>query len=525
MLTLFRNQMQRMVWAHTQMGLHTMARVKSNPDMLENVPVKKEFDVVPLLRNMAAQFHAVYPGTFENFRVAGVQHMLGTTRDMFQVLREYHLQEAVLCGKSFSTHLSSALALKKLGFTFILDKEQLALGAYEAANQATIQEMWSVYDEMQQADPKKVLFCIDDGFEALKRIPASYFNGLKYKPQFVVGKEQTRGGSNGSGFKGMPFPIIHLAGSLAKRIESPGVARAIADRSFQAFKEVESYLDGTPTVGIIGYGDQGKVIAKKFMKDGYPVIVFDKNSSMYDENVLEEQRMPNAALLWANADIVISCTGVDITLDSNVLNNILFLKKKRQVVMSAASEDREFRTLLERIQAATKVPGVTPNSLKDIRFMTRGGTELLILRGGFPVNFDNSKHSVVPEEIWPTRAGILSSFFMANTLWKHKDAQSSASVAMLCPVLQLMIIAEYARLNPGSPFIHEFVAAVDYLKYFPENQHKSHVDLALQHIVSKSEGELVRFSEMIGKNGLFKVPESLVEQCKTVLFSPRHSPG
>lgn len=507
MLTLLRNHMHNNPLIHPYLPFRSLT--SSTP-----------FDVSTLLRHMAFQFHTIYPGTFENFRVTGVQHMLGTTLDMFRVLHEYELRDAILCGKSYSTHLPSALRLKDLGYTYIPEKEQLALGAYETANQTTIQEMWNLYDAKQRHDPKKVLFCIDDGFEALKRVPARYFNGVKYKPEFVVGKEQTRGGSNGSSFKGMPFPIIHVAGSLAKKIESQGVARAIAEKSFEAFKNIKSSIDGVPTVGIIGYGNQGKVIAQKIINDHYPVIVFDANKDHYDDAVSDEQRMPNISLLLSNADIVISCTGVNITLDSNVLNNLLYLKKKRLVLISASSEDREFKTLLEHIQATTKQPGITPDPLKDIHFTTRGGTALTILRGGFPVNFDNNEHSVQPEEIWPTRAAIMGSFFMANALWKNRPlATFSTSVTMLCPVLQLMIVADYARLNPGSPFIHELFSTIERMKYLPENQQKSPTDLLLQHIISTSEGEFTPLPEITAPNGLFKVPENLRDWCKEMLLS------
>ncbi len=418
---------------------------------------------------------------FENVLLVGVQHMLGTTADMFGVLHKYGLSRAILGGKRYSTHDETVENWKTIdpGYQFVPHTYQLGLGSYDLANQATIQAVWSLALKAMEEKKPELLIILDDGAQLLKSTPGKLFNGMKHKPHAVVGIEQTRGGTNGQGFDGLPFPVINVAGAYVKSIEYEGVVDKVTSVCMDILPTIsEGPIKGDSSIGVIGYGNVGKVLVGKLQQQGLRnITVHDPNRALRTAEVPFLHFLPD---LVRNSDVIFSCTGTDVTADELVLQELIKYSGKRKWLVSTSSEDREFNTLLRYIQAKTKKHAKTPCELDDIEFQDLG-----IKRGGFPANFDNQKHSVDPRRIWPTRAALMAACFMAKELQACPDLVNSTAIHMLCEYKQMAIINQYRMLNPEDKFFVGLDNSVaGYLSGGAEDKEQA----LLQYIVEESEG-------------------------------------
>ena len=442
-------------------------------------PETRTDNVKQTLSELAQTFNQSNPlQPFKGSLLVGVQHMLATTADMFSVLKAQGLEDAIVTGKSYSTHPPSARKLTRMGFEVIPESKQIGYGHFNDSMRDATHSVWN--RALQKIKKKKyeLLITLDDGADLLLTTHPKLFNGLYNKPDTIVGIEQTRGGSNRSVFHGLPFPIINVAGSCIKNlIEYRKVAKIVAQKvSTIVKKEIEPQLSKKPTVGIIGNGAMGKALIEKLTAEGYRVFFHDKNRHRRDLT-LKTIHYPEPGLLIMSADIVIGCTGEDVTASSPVLDAFLYSTQKKWLI-STGSKDMEFNTLLHLIQNQTKQPGQTPDPLQDIHYTNGMGAQLTIVKGGFPVNFDNSEHSVPPEDIWPTRAALLLACTMsANLHHTSNPILQTARVLKLDPQGQLAILKKYQQYNPDS----------DCLKFVSKWSDQE----ILEYIKSHSEGEEV----------------------------------
>jgi S-adenosylhomocysteine hydrolase len=353
--------------------------------------------------------------------------------------------------------------------------------------------VWDEITKRLQSNVKNgLLISLDDGADLLITTPAKLFNGISYKPDSVIGIEQTRGGSNRLSFKGLPFPVINVAGSWIKNIiEYPKVAKAVAEKiSLLVKNDIEPALKTTPIVGIIGYGNMGKAITQKLVSEGYMIGIYDQNEKKDATHHPQVLVYPDISLLIANTDIIIGCTGEDVTHTPTALNSFLYARQNKWLI-SVGSKDMEFKTLLETAQSDMKKFSEIPNPLADIHYQNRGNANIAIIRGGFPINFDNSAHSVPPEEIWPTRAALLLACMMSTRLYQTKHPMlRTAKTLQLDSRGQRLIFNTYKELNPNDECLKPFAN-------FSDAQLE-------EHIVQHSEGEPVIFEETLTYNVTFK---------------------
>lgn len=436
-------------------------------------------NVTPILGSLVKQFYPENPSPlFKGTLLAGVQHMLSTTVDMFSILKQQGLEEAIVTGKSYSNHLPSIKKFADLGYEFIEESEQLGYGRFQDSMREATYRVWDNVVQHIKKQKAELIITLDDGADLLLTTPPKLFNGIAYKPNAVIGIEQTRGGSNRSAFSGLPFPIINVAGSCLKNvIEYPKVAKNVAQKVSALVKnEIGPQLNKKPIIGIIGNGSMGKAMTEKLVSEGYTVYAYDKNHTR-KPNHAKVLNYPEASLLIMSADIIIGCTGQDITASPPILNAFLYSSQNKWLI-STGSKDVEFNTLLETIQNNTKTPGHTPDPLKNIEYENQAGFKLNIMRGGFPINFDNSAHSVPPAEIWPTRAALLLACSMSANLYQTQHpALKTASILKLDPYGQLLILKAYQKLNPEDECLKVFQGLTD--------------SDAIEYIQQHSEGEIV----------------------------------
>lgn len=413
-------------------------------------------NIVSILKEVTADFYIEEEKPLKNVLLVGVQHMLGTTADMLEVMRDFGLQEALIGGKHYSTNEESVQRTKKLGFEYISSYPQLRYGGFCGHMQWVTHTIWTKALEKMRSRQFDLLIILDDGADLLLSTPGILFlDSMQNKPRAIVGIEQTNGGANTTGFKGLPFPIINVAGTyVKKRIEYPHLAKMIANRIIRLLTiEIRSKLSKTPIIGVLGYGNMGQAITEEFSKNGFPVIIYEKelNKRIGKEGVHYSQ----LEKVLAEADVIIGCTGKNV-IDLDLGLPILLNSTKNKWLISTGSKDLEFYNLLAYIQDDTKKPQQIPNSLATIKYKNKKGATLEIIRGGFPFNFDNTKHSLSPDKIWTTRAALLlATLFTSSLHYKAQIIRNSAAVWSLPARFQAAIIRKYLQLNPNDNYIQD----------------------------------------------------------------------
>jgi S-adenosylhomocysteine hydrolase len=415
---------------------------------------KANINVCDILYDLGNAFYEGNKQPFENVLLVGMQHVLGTTVDMLSVMKQFGLTDAVIGGKTYSTHQESAEKIDALGFTYVPDGSQLGYGRFDDCMQEVVHRIWFHALKKIALKKYKLLIILDDGADLLRATPGSFFNelntaGIKNKPEMIIGIEQTRGGTNHPLFSGLPFPIINVAGSFIKtHLEYPKVAEIIAQQIITLIEQTVVKKRATrPVIGLLGYGTMGKSIASNFVNKGFTVIAYDKNRGKRQE-ATKIVHYDNSAVLIANADVIVGCTGEDITAIKQNLSALLYSRQKKWLI-NAGSKDHEFNSLLRTIQNEARALGYVPKPLQTIRYENRGGAELEIIRGGFPVNFTNQQHSVSPQHIWPTRGSLMLACLTACRVRHNTFRQSSRNINtfMLSPEAQVLIMNKYHNLN------------------------------------------------------------------------------
>lgn len=381
-----------------------------------------------------------YP--LQNTMVVAIQHCLGSTADMFQQFQKLGLKRAIIGEKSYSTHPPSVRKLVDMGYTVVNEPAQLGYGHFDDCIIKTVHDVWIAALTSLQKRPVETLIILDDGGDLISSTPAKLFNDISYKPKHVIGIEQTRREICHRFIEGVPFPVINVADSLIKTLlEYPIVANRISTKIIDELHGI--FLTKNSVVGIIDSGTIGQSLAKKFLSEGYRVIIYDKVKRRTSREMLCAH---NISALLRFSDIVISCTGTDIMSAQENLSTLL--KRERPIVLvSASSKDIEYNSLLLHIQQETKQSNLLPhNPLETIKYFSISGAEINILRGGIPLNFEQL---TTPEEVWPTNAALMAASLMGVTARSNGKMKESHQF-MLDPVAQEAILQHYCELNPHS---------------------------------------------------------------------------
>lgn len=387
---------------------------------------------------------------FQGCLVVGMQHMLGTTVDMFRVMKRLGLEQAVVGSKLYSDSQICIEAFKKLGYSYVGRQEPTGYGLYHESITKNTYEIWDKALQIVKTKSIRSIIVLDDGADLLLNIPNEIYRLCRSEGYFLVGIEQTRGGSNRPFFNGLPLPIINVAGAAIKNcFEYQWVAKEIVRILSNDFlPDIELQLGRKPRVGIIGYGAMGRAIAKEFKQRASQISIYDPKTTNASKNSAVTQ-LSTAVVLVSGADLIIGCTGTDITANQTVFDALHYSPTPKWLV-SASSKDLEFNYLLHKYQEQIRQRYYTPDVLQTVVYRNHYGTTLKLLRGGFPINFQNTIHSVPPDKIWPTRAGLLLGSLMAL---KYQEAltNGTSKVYQLDPWAQMLIYKHYTEINPTDP--------------------------------------------------------------------------
>ena len=436
------------------------------------LPVVEKFDMQKELRALTQDLRWTsleeeqpLAGYFGVFR----QHLLGTTGDMLHVLKDLGLKDAVVCGKSYSTHKETAERIERLGFTVIPDQQQIGYGFYEKASIRGVTLMWNAAVEKVAVEGKnyKGIVILDDGGEALDALPPEIFAEFKGR---IVGIEQTTHGTSrglesdrrGVRFGVSPFPIINLAESWIKKFEYPYVAEVVFQNVLSDIEknQLDGLLGKEKVIGIVGGGRMGQEIAIKFKKNGFNVDLYEQDHLKRDE-IKKSKNFSGIVFrttlfsLFAEANIIVGCTPTDVTLDRDVLDTILDSRRSKRFY-SATSTDMQFRSLLREYENRREFRGAVSNSpdqlFKDLVFDAVGGATITVLAAGLPYNFSRNEHSVAPDKIFLTRAALLLSVLMAVEFFDFPKLIGSAAVYKLCEERQSKIAERCILRVENDPF-------------------------------------------------------------------------
>lgn len=333
----------------------------------------------------------------DGFVLVSVQHLLETTGSLFEALFSLGLSpdRTFVLGKIYSTCRQVARKLASRGVHVIRSGDPDAYGWYCERMKADVIAMWKAALESIRQDKPRGIIVLDDGGYAVSGTPLQSLGSIP-----VRGVEQTSSGLwKVDTAAAPPVRVIQVASSAAKvEIEPVLISRAV-------FKRVRR-LDMTPAreYGVIGVGNIGMAVAKGLISRGARVSVFDSDP-------VNIPRVPGVAQaidvkgLFRSADVIFGCTGADVLANQPWWTGL----EGNKILASCSSHDQEFASPLRAYGARNPMD----HPLRDVACPLTSGGELLILRGGFPINFDGTRESVPAADIQMTRGLLLAGVVQA----------------------------------------------------------------------------------------------------------------
>lgn len=375
------------------------AATEAQRDVLERMPVVR--DLVDRLHKDGFSFGP-------NVRLFGTQHLMSQCLGLVGALHALGMKygQMSLAGKIYSTHPGTYWNLHALGVT-LPPPRQYDLALSQAAEQVRdLQNLArTCLGRAWQGTSNPLLLVLDDGGHALTNV-RSWFSS----PVGLAGVEQTASGFRQPGIASIGFPTVDVAASAVKRHCEPSIViEAVLQR---AGRLLEGWRGGP--IGIVGLGYIGMALYRRLSADGFQVILFDERTDAYP-TLARGQRARSPFDLLNRSQLVFGCTGADITRDFATLVTTRRLRKARRYLVSLSSGDDEFftlkRLLLEKAEPATyswaKIPDVEG---------PLWGSEFVILRNGFPINFDNGPESAPLEQIQGTLAALIGALCQASAM-------------------------------------------------------------------------------------------------------------
>lgn len=336
--------------------------------------------------------------------IIGVQHVLETTVTLFDGLIEFGIkpENMYFSGKCYSSAPEIEAQILKRGIKLMPAIKPRKPGDYAEVCRIGLENMWQVFSKDAETKNFDTIIILDEGGRCLEVMPKDI--PLIYK---VAAIEQARGGLYSKALEIVPFPLVEVASSAAKKVlEAPLIANAILTR----VKDILIRMNFSKNLvfGVIGNGVIGHAVCDYLLSLGCKVMVYDQNQNTFTNIVNKNFYRVDSILeviLWSN--VVLGCTGKDITEGVDIIN----LVKQDTTFISCTSEDKEFNSLLKEIAKSKNTINI--DTLGDITCLSSNGSKIKILQGGFPINFNRKPWNVPANQIEVTQGLLLGGCIQA----------------------------------------------------------------------------------------------------------------
>jgi S-adenosylhomocysteine hydrolase len=429
-----------------------------------NTSSSLEIPNLPVLNDIVAKVKR-NPGRFSDFSqigLVGVQHFVESTATLIHAIIQLGVkpERIWLTTKCYSHSRQVEAQIRSMGVNVIPPAKPDFPGDYLRAARRTAITTWEAFSEKENNLQK--LIVLDEGFRLLETMPESVALG-KYE---LAAIEHTEGGLNSAFANAIPSPLIELASSAAKKILEPSlIASAII---VEVSKTIERLNLNKKTIfGVIGNGAIGKTITEYLLSLGHNVLVYDDNEHAFD-NIAHSKffRVGSIENVITRAECIFGCTGKDITKNLNVFA----LATRDKHFISCSSEDKEFLSLLKAIGENNRAY-IDP--MTDIVGISNSGSKIVIIRGGYPINFNGSLVSVPTQQIQLTR-GLLLGAFLQATLNAKKLVGDGKTInkterLSLDPYLQSFVVQNWKEFQPAGDPRRKFISNFKDSEWIKEN--------------------------------------------------------
>jgi len=359
--------------------------------------------------------------------LVALQHLLPSVEGLFRrfVSAGFRPEHVFVLGKPYSTVPVTADALLQQGLNVFAERgNAFQVGHYTAHFRALVHRFWHWVDAQLPTEVSKIII-LDEGGWLCNDVPDSLQGRAS-----VVAIEHTMYGLFSRPAGSPEFPVILMAASAAKtRFENQVIADAIIERLHESVPDMTSRA-----AGIIGLGNLGQAVAKRLHMMGVPKILgFDLDSDKArDPGLAFITRSKAATTLLAGSEVIIGCSGRD------GLDPRRFLQRLSgsRWLASASSGDVEFQRLAKLL---TRRSTLRYDPFADARGDVFD-TDVTLLNGGFPLNFDRQRELEDPIRIQLTRELTFASVMQAALC---VDDDVDASGLMLDPMIQRQLVQRW----------------------------------------------------------------------------------
>lgn len=413
--------------------MHLYNKDEWNNDLDHHLPACSKASLPVLDALLAKACNEGKSGILNKTAVFYVHHPLKTSINVIDAL--IHLgakpEHLFILGKRYSECESVVSALVQKGVHYQPCSMQTGVGQYSYSFIRDINWLWATVVERLDAQVEQILI-MDHGGHAITYLPLVLLEHYK-----IIGIEKTTAGFINSQKQGLPpIPVIDVANSAAKRfLESPLIADAVVNKIVSYLPEnINDFV-----FGVVGLGAIGKAVVNRLHQLGCRLVVHDIDSSQ--QQVIDNKQncifTCDMSALIASADYLFGCSGRDIS--EGQLEHFK-LATRNKTLISCSSEDKEYLSLLQMINQQSPT---LFDPMDNIEFKTEFGASINLIRGGFPVNFDQSGESVPANDIQLTRSLVLAAVLQASDYLN--DATKERGVYALDATYQRFVINEWFK--------------------------------------------------------------------------------
>lgn len=434
-------------WLVYQYSAEHDMEIKKIPERIENI--SSISGSLPLLDYVNEIYSIDCSLPFRGYKILAVQHLLGASIPFFNMFEKggVNPKDIYIVGKAYSSYPGIVQYLQKRGYNLTFEEVFHHVPDQPYDSVLTKQIIHIVTNLLKKANNNQKWLIIDDGAKAIELLHLKF---PKLAKQFTCVELTSRGARTVNTLQ-LLCPVINVARSGAKTLyEAPMIAKSMVEEfisSLALWEKAGVYRLLNKRVLLLGYGFIGENVAKKLLRYGFDVSVYDK-----DENMLAKAQnaglvpVRNLHKIYQEISVLMGCSGTPVIPESDFRR-----LKAGTLLVNMASTDTEFSAWKLRSQGEIIHQKVLPCDLKFLKKymplswrslykVKQEGTYLYLANGGFPVNFSGKMNPVPIEDIQLT-----SSLLMGGAIQAVKAKESQ--LIDLDSDLQEKVVQKYLNLS------------------------------------------------------------------------------